>query len=347
MKRLFACLLVVVIAIAIAFAGCGAPKSQGPVEFKFNIAVPGPQQASVWEPTQRFVQTVAEKTNGRVKITVFPNFGLAPGPETFDATVKGICDLGEANTGYSPGQFPAFDATILPLGYPNSYVQSRSMMDFYDHFKPKEFDGVVALDFISPPPFWLATTKKAVKTLDDMKGLQVRVTSKPAADLFSLMGAAPRVLPITETYEQLAKGVMDGVIAGPEAFPAFKFDEVCKYFTDISFVAMGNCSYLIANNQTWAKLSAADQKLMRTLCRDYGIDRAKTWDKYNDQEIEVLKTTQGKEAIAMSPAEQQKMKDIAQQVVDIYIKDTTAKGLPAADYVNFFKERIDYWTKNQ
>ena len=136
-------------------------------------------------------------------------------------------------------------------------------------------------------------------------------------------------------------------VAGPEAFPAFKFDEVCKYFTDISFVAMGNCSYLIANNQTWAKLSAADQKLMRTLCRDYGIDRAKTWDKYNDQEIEVLKTTQGKEAIAMSPAEQQKMKDIAQQVVDIYIKDTTAKGLPAADYVNFFKERIDYWTKNQ
>jgi TRAP-type C4-dicarboxylate transport system substrate-binding protein len=347
MKKLFACLLVVMIAASIAFAGCAAPAPGQPVEFKLNIAVPGPQQPSVWEPTQRFIKNAAEKSNGRIKITIFPNFGLAPGPETFDATVKGICDLGEANTGYSPGRFPATDATILPLGYPSSVVQSHVMLDFYEKFKPKEWEGVIPLDFITPPPFWLATTKKPVRTLDDLKGLQVRVTSKPAADLLTLMGAAPRVIPITETYEQLAKGVMDGVTAGPEAFPAFKFNEVCKYFTDFSHIAMGNCSYMVANVQTFGKLSAADQKLMRELGAAFGLDRAKTWDYYNDIEIANLKKAEGKEAITMAPAEQQKMRVLAQQVVDNYIKDTTAKGLPAADYVKYVKERIDYWSKQK
>jgi hypothetical protein len=41
------------------------------------------------------------------------------------------------------------------------------------------------------------------------------------------------------------------------------------------------------------------------------------------------------------------MRVLAQQVVDNYIKDTTAKGLPAADYVKYVKERIDYWSKQK
>ena len=345
MKKILLCMLLVVLVITIAFAGCGAPKSEGPVEFKFNIACPGPPQKAVYEPTIRFVDTVAKETNGRAIITVFWKFGLAPGPETFEATVKGICDLGEANTGYSPGRFPVMDATILPIGFPSSVVQSHAMMDFYEKYKPEEFEGVVSLDFITPPPFWLGTSKKAVRSFDDMKGLQARVTSKPAADLFELMGAAPRVVPITETYELLAKGVVEGVIAGPEVFPAFKFNEVCNYFTDITFIAMGNCSYMVANKETWGKLSGSDQKLMTQLCIDYGKDRAKTWDEYNDIEIENWKKDPSKETITLSPNEQAKFKAAANKVVDEWIKSTTEKGYPAAEYVNYVKERVEYWSK--
>ena len=145
----------------------------------------------------------------------------------------------------------------------------------------------------------------------------------------------------------LAKGVMDGVIAGPEAFPAFKFNEVCKYFTDITHVAMGNCSYLVANKQSWAKLSAQDQQLMRDLSKEFGLDRAKTWDQYNDTEIANLRKAAGKEAITMAAPEVAKMKAVAKTVVDNWIKDSTAKGVPAAELVNYVNERIDYWSKQK
>ncbi len=203
MRKFIPLLVAIVVIASVMIAGCAAPApapapkttpapapapTAAPVEFKFNIAAPGKAQLSVYEPTERFVTNVADKTKGRVKITVFYNFGLAPGPETYSATVKGICDLGESNTGYSPGQFPWTDALILPTGYPSSVVQSKVMMDFYDKYKQKEFDEVVALDFITPPPFWLGTTNKAVRTFEDIKGLQARVTSKSAADLFTLWG---------------------------------------------------------------------------------------------------------------------------------------------------------------
>jgi TRAP-type C4-dicarboxylate transport system substrate-binding protein len=360
LRKLIPLLIAILVICSIIFVSCAAPApapapkttpapapapTAAPVEFKFNIQAPGAAQPSVYEPTERYVKDVAAKTQGRVKVTVFYNFGLAPGPETFDATIKGICDLGESNTGYTPGRFPYFDATILPIGYPNSYVESRTMMDFYDKYKPKEFDEVVALDFISPPPFWIGTVNKAVRGLDDLKGLQVRVTSKSAADLFTLLGAAPRVVPISDTYELLSKGVMDGVIAGPEAFPGFKFNEVCKYFTDISAVAMGNCSYLVANKQTFAKLSPQDQQIMRDSSKAFGIDRALTWDKVNDQEIANFKKMAGKEAIYLPDAEITKMKAIAQKVADDWVTSSTAKGVPAAELVAFVKDRIDYWGK--
>ena len=360
MKRLIPLLIAIVVISSVLFVSCAAPSTPppatkttpttpppaaAPVEFKFNIAAPGKAQASVYEPTERYVKNVAEKSQGRIKVTVFYNFGLAPGPETMDATIKGICDLGESNTGYTPGRFPWTEATILPLGYPNSYVQSMMMIDFYEKFKPKEYDDVIPLDFISPPPFWLGTTNKAVRAFDDIKGLQVRVTSKSAADLFTLMGAAPRVVPISDTYELLSKGVMDGVIAGPEAFPGFKFDEVCKYFTDISGVAMGNCSYLVANKATWAKLSPQDQQIMREVSKSFGIDRAITWDKYNDDVINKWKTMAGKESITLSPAEVDKFKAAAKKVSDDWVTASAAKNIPGAELIKFINERIDYWSK--
>jgi TRAP-type C4-dicarboxylate transport system substrate-binding protein len=360
LKKVILFLLATIVIISIIFAGCAAPApapkttpaptptpAPAPVEFKYNIQAPGAAQPSVYEPAERFVKNVAAKTNGRVKITMFYNFGLAPGPETYSATVKGICDLGESNTGYSPGQFPWTDATILPTGYPSSVVQSKVMNDFYDKYKPKEWDEVVPLEFKTPPPFWIGTINKAVRGFDDIKGLQVRVTSKPAADLFTLMGAAPRIVPIGEAYELLSKGVLDGVIAGPEAFPGFKFDEVCKYFTDITAVAMGNCSYLVANKQTWAKLSADDQKLMFQLSREYGIDRATTWDQINDAVPIKWKTMAGKEAIKMPPAEVAKFKEKANIVIEDWIKASTAKGLPAAELVKFVSDRVDFYSKQK
>ncbi len=118
-------------------------------------------------------------------------------------------------------------------------------------------------------------------------------------------------------------------------------------FTDITCVAMGNCSYMGANKQTWAKLSAPDQQLMRDLSKEYGLDRAKTWDFYNDQVINKWKTMPGKESITLPLAEQAKFKAAAQIVIDDWIKSATAKGIPAAELVKFINERADYWSKQK
>jgi TRAP-type C4-dicarboxylate transport system substrate-binding protein len=94
-------------------------------------------------------------------------------------------------------------------------------------------------------------------------------------------------------------------------------------------------------------MSLQDQQIMKDICKEYGIDRAASWDKVNDTEIENLKNLPGKETIALSPTEQAKMRAVAQTVINDWAKSVTAKNVPGMDLVNFVKERIDYWSKQK
>lgn len=317
------------------------------VELTFNIAAPGKAQASVYEPSERLVQKVAERTNGRVKIVMMYNAALAPLPETFDAVLKGITDIGESNTGYSAGRFPITEATILPFGFPSSFAQSHTINDFVNKYSLSEFEGVVPMDFVTPPPFVLGMTKTPVRTIDDMNGKIIRVTSQSAADLITKMGATPRVTPITEVYELLAKGVIDGQTSGPEAWPGFKFTEVCNYMVDIRFIAMGNVSYTIINKDSWAKLTPQDQQTLKEIFQEQVNDRSLTWDYYNDKAAEDYKNMSGKEFITIADQDQEPFKAAANSIIEAYVQDMTAKGQPAAEWIQYIRDRIDYWPSQE
>ena len=89
--------------------------------------------------SEEWCKEIDKRTNGRVQITYFPGATLTPPMQTYDSTVKGICDIGQALLAYAPGRLPLSEVLALPLGYKNGYQATMLANAYYKKFHPKEF----------------------------------------------------------------------------------------------------------------------------------------------------------------------------------------------------------------
>ena len=76
-----------------------------------------------------------------------------------------------------------------------------------------------------------------MKTLDDMKGLKLRVLGGPPTEMAKALGAVPTLIPMPDMYQALDKGVVDGAAVPWEAMHGFRLYEVAKNFTMVPFYA--------------------------------------------------------------------------------------------------------------
>ena len=108
----------------------------------------------------------------------------------------------------------------LPLGFPSSWIATHVANDFYEKFKPKEWDTYHVLMFSTSPPNVLQTLSKPVKNLEEIKGLKIRGQGR-IADIVKSLGATPVPIEIVDLYESLRRGVVDGTLTAPRNIERF------------------------------------------------------------------------------------------------------------------------------
>ena len=75
-----------------------------PVELTYSIFFPAPHKNTVL--AGEWAKEIEKRTQGRVKITVFPGGTLTPADKCYDGVVKGISDIGMSVLGYTRGKVP-------------------------------------------------------------------------------------------------------------------------------------------------------------------------------------------------------------------------------------------------
>ncbi|UCF85252.1 MAG: C4-dicarboxylate ABC transporter substrate-binding protein, partial [Desulfobacteraceae bacterium] len=142
------------------------------INLKVAMYFPPPSfQAKVLE---EFCRDLEKRTGGGVKVDYYAGGSLLKAPKVFEGVVSGIADIGYSHVYYTAGRMPVTEAVGLPLGYPSAWVGSQVMNDFYQEFKPEEFDQVKVLWMNTTPPSAIATAKKPIRKLEDLKGLTIR-----------------------------------------------------------------------------------------------------------------------------------------------------------------------------
>jgi len=295
--------------------------------------------SAIWPPQHPFSQMFGEwgkdiekATQGRVTVTVFAANTLSPPMQVYDNTVKGVVDVGTNLLAYSPGRLPLSEVLQQPLGYQNGYQGSKLANAYYKRFKPKEFDDVKVMFLHGAAPGFIFT-KNLVKSTADVKGLRIKANAENA-DIVRNLGASPVTMPVSETYDALSRGVVDGCLFPIEALQGFKIGEVVKTVIENYGMSYLTSMYCIMNKDKWNAISPADQQAIEKINDEYNEKFGKKWVELDNRAKDFAKG-KGVTFVPVSKEEQvataQKMKPI----LDEYVKMAKSKGLPGDEALKF------------
>jgi TRAP-type C4-dicarboxylate transport system substrate-binding protein len=224
-----------------------------------------------------WAKQVEEATGGKVKIQIFYSQTLTKGKDTWEATKNGIADIGWCFHGYWPGLTPLADVVSLPaLPFKTAEKGSEVLWKLYEKYPAiqKEFADNQVLLLYTSNPYILITTDKQVKTLEDMKGMKVRMSGGPPTEMLKALGGTPVSIPMPDNYMSLQKGVIDGMGAPWEAIHGFRLYEVVNYYTETPFPAV--YFSISMNKKKWDSLGKEIQDQIMSVS---GLQGSKFWGK--------------------------------------------------------------------
>ncbi|MBW2636039.1 MAG: TRAP transporter substrate-binding protein [Deltaproteobacteria bacterium] len=285
-----------------------------------------------------WAEEVEKRTEGRVKITVFPGGTLTKANQCYDGVVKGISDIGMSCFAYTPGRFPVMAAIDLPHGYPNGTVATGVATEFYKTMQPKELDDVKVLYIHAHGP-GLLHTKKPVATLEDLKGMKIRSTGL-SAKVTKALGAVPVGMPQPATYEALQKGVVEGTFTPIETLKGWKQAEVVKYTTDCKGVGYTTGMFVVMNLDRWNALPDDIKRIIEEVSNEWVAVHGEVWDS-SDKEGLDFTLSLGNKVIPLTDEESKRWAERVKPIIDEYITTTEGKGLPGKKAVATVKSLIE------
>lgn len=319
-----------------ALAFCGSLWAQTkPMELTYSIFFPAPHKNTVL--ATQWAEEINKRTNGRVKITMFPGGTLTPADKCYDGVVKGLSDIGMSVVSYTRGRFPLTEVIDLPLGYKSGLAATKLINAYYKKFKPKEFEDTKVLYLHAHGP-GILHTKKPVKSLEDLKGMKIRSTGT-VAKIVSALGAAPVAMPMPETYDALQKGIAEGVMCPIEALEGWKLGEVVSSTTLNYGSAYTIAFFVVMNKQKWNSLPPDIQKVFEEVSEEWIEKTGKSWDEIDKSGMEFVKK-RGNTVISLSKEEDERWVKAVRPVLDDYVKSMKEKGLPGEEALKFCLEEL-------
>jgi TRAP-type C4-dicarboxylate transport system substrate-binding protein len=324
--------------ICLALMVCIAPSVQAKtVTLRYAQQNPDSGWSTV-NCVEPWLRQVEKASNGQIKIQSFHGQTLAKGKDLWNATKTGITDMAWCFHGYWPGMTPLADVISLPgLPFQSAEKGSEVLWKLYEKFPQiqNEFKDVQVLLFYTSEPYTLITRNKPVKTMEDIKGMKIRMTGGPPTEMVKAMGGVPILIPMPDMYLSLQKGVTDGMGAPWEAIQVWRFHEVVQYYTEVPFPAV--YFSIVMNKNVWKNLP---KDVQDNVMKVGGLEGSKFWGRnfFDAMKAETLKTLKEKgqdgNVFELTAQERQRWIDAGGKPVwDQWVQEMTAKGHPEAQQI--------------
>jgi len=273
---------------------------------------------------ERWAKEMEKRTGGQVKIQTFPGGTLLPAKNIFDGVIAGTADIGNFAMSYQPGRFPVSEAIDLPIGFTSSKAASMALYDLIMKYKPKEFEKVKVLTLFTCPPADLMT-KTPVRTLADLKGMELRASGTGAA-ILKRLNATPVGMPQSEAPEAIQKGVVKGNVSSMEILKDFNFAAYLPYATEANLFVVSFA--VVMNKAKWDALPEDIKKIFDESSREQALWTGTYVDNHVKESLKWSKEKYNHQVLRFSPNDQAEMQRLVKPIIDEYVAKVTAAGLP-------------------
>ncbi|MGC2518886.1 MAG: TRAP transporter substrate-binding protein [Burkholderiales bacterium] len=282
-------------------------QAQQPIIVKFSHVVA--EATPKGKGALKFKELAESRTQGRVKVEVYPNSTLFKDGEEMQMMQLGnVQILAPSVSKFGPLGVREFEVFDLPFIFDDekdlhNVTQGRIGQQL---FKKLESKGIIGLAYWDNG-FKQMSSNKPLRTPADFRGQKIRIQSSKVLDgQMRALGATPQVMAFSEVYQALQTGVVDGQENTWSNIYTQKFNEVQKYITVSNH---GVIEYaVIVNKKFWDGLPADIRATLDGAMKDatqYANDIAK---QENDQALEKIKATGKSQIIALTPEEKKAWK---------------------------------------
>ncbi|MCP4756346.1 MAG: TRAP transporter substrate-binding protein [Proteobacteria bacterium] len=318
------------------FSGCEKPVEKvKSVELSYSIFFP--QSHAQAQAAISWAKEVEKRSDGRVKIKIYPGGTLTKAKDVYDGVVNGISDIGMSCFAYTRGRFPLMEAVDLPMGYSNGKAATLAANEFFKEMKPDELNDVKVLYLHAHGPGLLHTQKK-VASLNDLKGMKIRSTGL-SAKVVEALGGVPVPMSQGETYEALQKGVVEGTFSPIETLKGWRQAEVVKNTTVCSDVGYTTTMFAVMNLSKWNVLPEDLKTLINQVSEEWIEVHGNTWDKA-DVEGREYTLSRNNSLIELEEQENLKWIQAVKPIMSDYVNRTEQKGLPGKKALGFLKRFV-------
>lgn len=276
-----------------------------------------------------WAKDIESGSNGTLRIQIFPSSQLYKTTENFDAVSEGAVDLALNGLFGEVGIDPVFGAMGLPFVWSSFEAVMASCTNGLNELMDEESGrfnvkvvGVAFVDYAQ----WF-TTKKPLRSPADFEGVRLRVYPGFISDAVKTLGGAAVMMPSSEVYSALQRGIVDGHIGTVASVVSRKYYEVAKYGVIGPFSI--SPIHLIANLKTWNKLSSEQQQLITRSLNTMASTLISTLKESTFITGPDLLKQKGMDITLQTQKEIAAFRQALQPVYDMYIKLAGDKGQQA------------------
>lgn len=235
---------------------------------------------------KEFARLVEEKTDGRIKVEVYPEGQLGDEKVVVEQVQFGAIDI--TRTSLSPLTEIQKKLSVLMLPY--LYRDKEHMFTVLDGDIGQEFlEGLQEINMLGLA--WYDSgarsfynSKREINSVEDLKGLKIRVQqSELMFDLVDVLGASPTPMPFSEVYSAVQTGVIDGAENNWSSYLSTSHYKVAKYYTVDEHTRVPEM--LLISKLTFDNLTQEDQEIIKEAAQKAAIFEREEWAKA-EQEAE-------------------------------------------------------------
>jgi tripartite ATP-independent transporter DctP family solute receptor len=298
------------------------------------------QGQTVGEPQVRsmdlFKEIVEEKTEGKVRVEVYPNNQLGNQRDVTEGIQLGTIQMASISSPMA-GFVPESNLFELPFLFENrDHFYAVLDSEIGESLRPAfERRGFILLGYFDVGVRHIMTVSHPIRLFGDMEGLKIRTMENPVhLDAFRAFGANPIPMAYGELYTALEQGVIDGAEAANTNYYAKKFYEPAPNWAQVGWIHL--VEYVIMSRYFFERLPDEYKKIIEDAARTI-IAQERRWYSANDIKfLEALK----EEGVQVTYPERAPFREASQKVYQAWADKVG--GMDLIDKIlNFAYRSID------
>lgn len=275
---------------------------------------------------KEFARLVEERSNGKIRVDVYPGGQLGSEENTIEQVQIGVIDMVRTSISPLTRYDDKFNVLMLPYLY-NSDVHMFKVLDGnigLEYLNLLKDINLMGLAWFDSGARNFYNSKKPIKNPKDMKGLKIRVQeSELMMGLIKALGASPTPMAFGEVYGSLQTGVIDGAENNTPSYDSTSHFEVAKFYTLDEHTRIPEM--LIINTNSFNSLSPDDQNIIKSSAQDAAKKQREFWKERESISMQKIKNSKGNEIYTLTDddkkAFQNMVKPLYTEFAEPYLKD--------------------------